>query len=45
MASSGLEPGAAITLGRYGHALPGELERARELVERFLAERGEEGVG
>jgi integrase len=37
------QPGAArITLERYTHVLPGELERARELVDRFLVERGEE---
>ena len=40
------QPGAAaITLRRYTHTLPGELERARELVERFLAERAQEAVG
>ncbi|MCA1678397.1 MAG: tyrosine-type recombinase/integrase [Actinobacteria bacterium] len=34
------QPGAAsITLQRYTHTLPGELERARDLLERFLAER------
>jgi integrase len=34
------QPGAAsITLRRYTHTLPGELERARDLLERFLAER------
>ncbi|MBS1894048.1 MAG: tyrosine-type recombinase/integrase [Actinobacteria bacterium] len=33
-------PGAArITQDRYTHMLPGELERARELVDAFLAER------
>ena len=33
------QPGAAaITLRRYTHTLPGELERARDL-DRFLAER------
>jgi integrase len=37
------QPGAArITLERYTHVLPGELERARELVDHFLVERGEE---
>jgi integrase len=34
------QPGAArITLERYTHVLPGELERARELLDAFLAER------
>ncbi len=34
------QPGAArITLERYTHVLPGELERAREQLDRFLAER------
>lgn len=34
------QPGAArITLERYTHVLPGELERARELLDEFLAER------
>jgi integrase len=34
------QPGAArITLERYTHILPGELERAREQMERFLKER------
>ncbi len=34
------QPGAArITLQRYTHVLPGELERARELQEAFLRER------
>lgn len=34
------EPGAApITLRRYTHTLPGELERARDLLDQFLAER------
>jgi hypothetical protein len=28
-----------ITLRRYTHTLPGELERARDLLDRFLAER------
>lgn len=46
------QPGAArITLDRYTHVLPGELEHAREQVERFLEERlredkkGEEAGG
>jgi hypothetical protein len=30
---------AAITLRRYTHTLPGELERARDLLDKFLAER------
>jgi integrase len=30
---------ARITLERYTHVLPGELERARELLDKFLAER------
>jgi integrase len=34
------QPGAAsITLRRYTHTLPGELERARDLLDLFLAER------
>lgn len=34
------QPGAAaITLRRYTHTLPGELERARDLLDTFLAER------
>lgn len=37
------QPGAAaITLRRYTHTLPGELERARDQLDRFLAERGRE---
>jgi integrase len=37
------QPGAApITLRRYTHVLPGELERAREQLDRFLAERTRE---
>ena len=36
-------PGAArITQDRYTHMLPGELERARELLDEFLAEREKE---
>lgn len=31
---------AAITLRRYTHTLPGELTRARDQLDRFLAERG-----
>jgi integrase len=39
----GLNPGAApITLRRYTHVLPGELERARDQLDVFLAEREEE---
>jgi len=39
-------PGAArITQDRYTHMLPGELERARDLLEKFLAERTQEGRG
>jgi integrase len=30
---------ARITLDRYTHVLPGELEHAREQMERFLEER------
>jgi integrase len=30
---------ARITLDRYTHVLPGELERARELLDDFLVER------
>jgi integrase len=38
------QPGAArITLERYTHILPGELERAREQMERFLEERVDGG--
>jgi integrase len=34
------QPGASsITLRRYTHTLPGELERARDLLDKFLAER------
>jgi integrase len=34
------QPGAAsITLRRYTHTLPGELERARDQLDRFLVER------
>jgi integrase len=34
------QPGASrITLARYTHALPGELERARDLLDAFLEER------
>ncbi|MEK6251258.1 MAG: hypothetical protein AABM43_04820 [Actinomycetota bacterium] len=34
------QPGAApITLRRYTHTLPGELERARDLLDAFLAQR------
>jgi hypothetical protein len=34
------QPGAAsITLRRYTHTLPGELERARDLLDAFLAVR------
>jgi integrase len=37
------QPGAAaITLRRYTHTLPGELERARDLLDRFLAARANE---
>jgi integrase len=37
------QPGAAsITLERYTHTLPGELERARDLLDRFLVERARE---
>ena len=37
------QPGAApITLRRYTHTLPGELERARDLLDVFLTERGRE---
>jgi integrase len=38
--TSEYQPGAArITLERYTHVLPGELERGRELLDTFLAER------
>lgn len=33
---------ARITLQRYTHMLPGELERARERLDKFLVERTEE---
>ena len=37
------QPGAApITLRRYTHTLPGELERARDLLDKFLLERASE---
>lgn len=37
------QPGAArITMQRYTHVLPGELERARELLDAFLRERTQE---
>lgn len=37
------QPGAApITLRRYTHTLPGELERARDLLDAFLTERARE---
>ena len=36
----GYQPGAAaITLRRYTHTLPGELERERDLLNGLLAER------
>ena len=39
------QPGAApITLRRYTHTLPGELERARDLLDEFLAARANEQV-
>ncbi len=34
---------ARITLQRYTHMLPGELERARVLLDKFLVERAAEG--
>lgn len=40
------QPDAApITLGRYTHVLPGELERARDQLQRFLDEREGEEAG
>lgn len=40
------QPDAApITLRRYTHVLPGELERARDQLDRFLAAREEEKKG
>lgn len=36
---------AAITLERYTHVLPGELERARDLLDKFLAQRSAGPVG
>lgn len=42
----GRQPDAApITLGRYTHLLPGELERARDQLQRFLDEREAEEAG
>ena len=42
----GRQPDAApITLGRYTHVLPGELERARDELQRFLDEREAEEAG
>jgi integrase len=38
------EGAAPITLARYTHTLPGELERARDLLDKFLAERIREGA-
>jgi integrase len=39
------QPGAArITLERYTHMLPGELERARKQLDEFLAERSAEAL-
>jgi integrase len=35
---------ATITLRRYTHTLPGELERARDLLDAFLLERAQEKV-
>jgi integrase len=41
-----LHPDAApITLRRYTHVLPGELERARDQLDQFLAEREAEESG
>lgn len=38
------QPGAArITLERYTHVLPGELERARVLLEAFIELRLDDG--
>jgi integrase len=40
------QPDAApITLRRYTHVLAGELERARDLLDKFLAEREGEEMG
>jgi integrase len=36
---------ATITLERYTHVLPGELERARDLLDKFLTERSAETTG
>jgi integrase len=39
------QPGAAaITLRRYTHTLPGELERARDLLDQFLASRAQPDI-
>jgi hypothetical protein len=39
------QPDAArITLERYTHMLPGELERARNQLDEFLAERSAEAL-
>lgn len=35
---------ARITLERYTHVLPGELEHARELLDKFLAERASKAM-
>jgi hypothetical protein len=40
------QPDAApITLRRYTHILPGELERARDQLDAFLTERAKEEEG
>jgi integrase len=40
------QPGAAaITLRRYTHTLPGELERARDVLDQFFASRGQTDIG
>lgn len=37
------QPGAAaITLARYTHALPKDVERARHQLNAYLADRGQE---
>jgi hypothetical protein len=35
---------ARITLDRYTHVLPGELEHARELLDKFLADRASKAM-
>jgi hypothetical protein len=39
------EGAAPIMLSRYTHTLPGELERTRDLLDKFLVERSEDERG